>query len=121
MLVFDIPPKGTNITVSEVLEQHCDAITDIAEELGQAPVCLGSAPAVGPGEPVGASGGSLVWFKTLVWSKTLPSYTMVFQGCSLYCPGSWEQPPRQLSGCPSFHRRSAGLCLLCMLGLTLLS
>lgn len=38
MLVFDIPPKGTNITVSEVLEQHHDAITDIAAELGQAPV-----------------------------------------------------------------------------------
>lgn len=42
MLVFDIPPKGTNITVSEVLEQHRDAITDIAEELGQAPVRVGS-------------------------------------------------------------------------------
>ncbi|XP_074948443.1 WD repeat-containing protein 54 isoform X3 [Phalacrocorax aristotelis] len=37
VLVFDIPPKGTNITVSEVLEQHHDAITDIAAELGQAP------------------------------------------------------------------------------------
>ncbi|NXK14465.1 WDR54 protein, partial [Herpetotheres cachinnans] len=37
VLVFDIPPKGTNITVSEVLERHCDAITDIAAELGQAP------------------------------------------------------------------------------------
>ncbi|XP_010287971.1 PREDICTED: WD repeat-containing protein 54, partial [Phaethon lepturus] len=37
VLVFDIPPKGTNVTVSEVLEQHRDAITDIAAELGQAP------------------------------------------------------------------------------------
>ncbi|XP_062430823.1 WD repeat-containing protein 54 isoform X2 [Rhea pennata] len=37
VLVFDIPPKGTNITVSEVLEEHRDAITDIAAELGQAP------------------------------------------------------------------------------------
>ncbi|XP_054680203.1 WD repeat-containing protein 54 isoform X2 [Grus americana] len=37
VLVFDIPPKGTNITVSEVLEQHRDAITDIAAELGRAP------------------------------------------------------------------------------------
>ncbi|NXD88082.1 WDR54 protein, partial [Halcyon senegalensis] len=37
VLVFDIPAKGTNITVSEVLEQHRDAITDIAAELGQAP------------------------------------------------------------------------------------
>lgn len=39
MFVFDIPPKGTNIAVSEVLEEHQDAITDIASELGQAPVC----------------------------------------------------------------------------------
>ncbi|GCC19664.1 hypothetical protein chiPu_0021115, partial [Chiloscyllium punctatum] len=30
VLVFNIPPKGTNITVSEVLEQHRDPITDIA-------------------------------------------------------------------------------------------
>ncbi|KAM6132347.1 WD repeat-containing protein 54 [Pterocles gutturalis] len=37
VLVFNIPPKGTNVTVSEVLEQHRDAITDIAAELGQAP------------------------------------------------------------------------------------
>ncbi|PKK17104.1 WD repeat domain 54 [Columba livia] len=37
VLVFDIPPKGTNVTVSQVLEQHRDAITDIAAELGQAP------------------------------------------------------------------------------------
>ncbi|NXE17113.1 WDR54 protein, partial [Lophotis ruficrista] len=37
VLVFDIPPKGTNVTVSEVLEQHRDAVTDIAAELGQAP------------------------------------------------------------------------------------
>lgn len=61
MLVFDIPPKGTNVTVSEVLEQHRDAITDIAEELGQAPVRVGSAPLVmvGPEELVGASGGDL--------------------------------------------------------------
>ncbi|NWQ84202.1 WDR54 protein, partial [Columbina picui] len=36
VLVFDIPPKGTNITVSQVLEQHRDPITDIAAELGQA-------------------------------------------------------------------------------------
>ncbi|NXD18121.1 WDR54 protein, partial [Nothocercus nigrocapillus] len=37
VLVFDIPPKGMNVTVSEVLEQHGDAITDIAAELGRAP------------------------------------------------------------------------------------
>ncbi|XP_038034812.1 WD repeat-containing protein 54 [Anas platyrhynchos] len=37
VLVFDIPHKGTNVTVSEVLEEHRHAITDIAAELGQAP------------------------------------------------------------------------------------
>lgn len=37
MLVFDIPPKGSNVTLSEVLEQHRDPITDIAAEQGQAP------------------------------------------------------------------------------------
>uniref|UniRef100_A0A493T7V6 WD repeat domain 54 n=1 Tax=Anas platyrhynchos platyrhynchos TaxID=8840 RepID=A0A493T7V6_ANAPP len=35
VLVFDIPHKGTNVTVSEVLEEHRHAITDIAAELGQ--------------------------------------------------------------------------------------
>ncbi|XP_062901236.1 WD repeat-containing protein 54 isoform X2 [Mobula hypostoma] len=30
ILVFNIPPKGTNITMSEVLEEHRDPITDIA-------------------------------------------------------------------------------------------
>uniref|UniRef100_A0A8C5IRS3 WD repeat domain 54 n=1 Tax=Junco hyemalis TaxID=40217 RepID=A0A8C5IRS3_JUNHY len=37
VLVFDIPPKGTNVTLSEVLEQHRDPITDMAAEQGQAP------------------------------------------------------------------------------------
>ncbi|XP_064275203.1 WD repeat-containing protein 54 isoform X2 [Passer domesticus] len=37
VLVFDIPPKGTNVTLSEVLEQHRDPVTDIAAEQGQAP------------------------------------------------------------------------------------
>uniref|UniRef100_A0A8B9FW10 WD repeat domain 54 n=1 Tax=Amazona collaria TaxID=241587 RepID=A0A8B9FW10_9PSIT len=37
VLVFDIPPKGTNVTVSEVLEQHGAAVTDIAAEQGRAP------------------------------------------------------------------------------------
>ncbi|NXJ21908.1 WDR54 protein, partial [Dicrurus megarhynchus] len=36
VLVFDIPPKGTNVTLSEILEQHRDPITDIAAEQGQA-------------------------------------------------------------------------------------
>uniref|UniRef100_A0A8B9T746 WD repeat domain 54 n=1 Tax=Anas platyrhynchos TaxID=8839 RepID=A0A8B9T746_ANAPL len=43
VLVFDIPHKGTNVTVSEVLEEHRHAITDIAAELGQAP-CAGVQP-----------------------------------------------------------------------------
>uniref|UniRef100_A0A8C6YJB1 WD repeat domain 54 n=1 Tax=Nothoprocta perdicaria TaxID=30464 RepID=A0A8C6YJB1_NOTPE len=34
VLVFDIPPKGTNVTVSEVLAEHSAAVTDIAAELG---------------------------------------------------------------------------------------
>lgn len=48
VLVFDIPHKGTNITVSEVLKEHHDAITDIAAELGQAPVCVCVSAAAGP-------------------------------------------------------------------------
>lgn len=32
LLVFDIPSKGSNITLSEVLEQHQEAITDLASE-----------------------------------------------------------------------------------------
>ncbi|XP_048702489.1 WD repeat-containing protein 54 isoform X1 [Caretta caretta] len=35
VLVFDIPSKGTNITLSEVLEEHRDSITDIASEVGE--------------------------------------------------------------------------------------
>ncbi|KAL8206435.1 UNVERIFIED_CONTAM: hypothetical protein K2H54_003066 [Gekko kuhli] len=37
VLVFDIPCKGTNITLSEVLEEHQGAITDIAAELCEQP------------------------------------------------------------------------------------
>ncbi|EMP42422.1 WD repeat-containing protein 54 [Chelonia mydas] len=37
VLVFDIPSKGTNITLSEVLEEHRDSITDIASEVGENP------------------------------------------------------------------------------------
>lgn len=32
LLVFDIPSKGSNITLSEVLEEHKEAITDLASE-----------------------------------------------------------------------------------------
>nr|XP_028600431.1 WD repeat-containing protein 54 isoform X1 [Podarcis muralis] len=37
VLIFDVPAKGTNITLSEVLEKHCDSITDIAAELCEQP------------------------------------------------------------------------------------
>lgn len=32
VLVFDVPSKGSNITLSEVLEEHQDSITDMASE-----------------------------------------------------------------------------------------
>uniref|UniRef100_H3DDC0 WD repeat domain 54 n=1 Tax=Tetraodon nigroviridis TaxID=99883 RepID=H3DDC0_TETNG len=32
LLVFDVPNKGSNITLSEVLEEHKEAITDLASE-----------------------------------------------------------------------------------------
>lgn len=32
LLVFDIPSKGSNITLSEVLEEHKEAVTDLASE-----------------------------------------------------------------------------------------
>lgn len=32
ILVFDVPSKGSNITLSEVLEEHKDSITDVASE-----------------------------------------------------------------------------------------
>ncbi|XP_078250542.1 WD repeat-containing protein 54 isoform X1 [Pogona vitticeps] len=38
VLVFDVPPKGTNITLSEVLGKHRAAITDIGPELCVQPV-----------------------------------------------------------------------------------
>ncbi|XP_048365147.1 WD repeat-containing protein 54 [Sphaerodactylus townsendi] len=37
VLVFDIPGKGTNITLSEVLEEHHAAVTDIGAELCEQP------------------------------------------------------------------------------------
>ncbi|XP_054846008.1 WD repeat-containing protein 54 [Eublepharis macularius] len=37
VLVFDIPCKGTNITLSEVLEEHRGAITDVGAELCEQP------------------------------------------------------------------------------------
>ena len=32
ILVFDVPSKGSNITLSEVLEEHKESITDLASE-----------------------------------------------------------------------------------------
>lgn len=32
ILVFDVPSKGSNITLSEVLEEHKESITDMASE-----------------------------------------------------------------------------------------
>lgn len=32
ILVFDVPSKGSNITLSEVLENHKESITDVASE-----------------------------------------------------------------------------------------
>ncbi|XP_072353895.1 WD repeat-containing protein 54 isoform X3 [Scyliorhinus torazame] len=40
ILVFNIPPKGTNITLSEVLEQHRDPITDIACDCTEDKECV---------------------------------------------------------------------------------
>ncbi|KAL7975885.1 hypothetical protein Chor_011800 [Crotalus horridus] len=41
VLVFDVPSKGTNITLSEVLEQHSSPITDIGAELCEQPLWNG--------------------------------------------------------------------------------
>lgn len=32
ILIFDVPSKGSNITLSEVLEEHKEPITDMASE-----------------------------------------------------------------------------------------
>ncbi|XP_061227709.1 WD repeat-containing protein 54 [Neopsephotus bourkii] len=37
VLVFDVPPKGSNVALSQVLQGHGAAVTDIAAEQGQAP------------------------------------------------------------------------------------
>ncbi|XP_069060716.1 WD repeat-containing protein 54 isoform X2 [Pleurodeles waltl] len=39
VLVFDIPNKGTNITLAEVLAEHRDPITDIASEVCEVKDC----------------------------------------------------------------------------------
>uniref|UniRef100_UPI00398ED1F7 WD repeat-containing protein 54-like n=1 Tax=Pristiophorus japonicus TaxID=55135 RepID=UPI00398ED1F7 len=40
ILVFNIPPKGTNITVSDVLEEHREPITDIACDCSEHKGCI---------------------------------------------------------------------------------
>lgn len=40
MLVFDIPSKGSNITLSEVLEEHKDSVTDMASECSGSQECI---------------------------------------------------------------------------------
>lgn len=39
ILVFDIPSKGSNITLSEILEEHNESITDMASECSGSQVC----------------------------------------------------------------------------------
>lgn len=41
VLVFDVPSKGTNVSLSEVLEAHSDAVTDMGAELCRQPVRCG--------------------------------------------------------------------------------
>ncbi|XP_068167428.1 WD repeat-containing protein 54 [Antennarius striatus] len=40
ILVFDIPSKGSNITLSEVLEEHKEAVTDMASECSDSQECI---------------------------------------------------------------------------------
>uniref|UniRef100_A0A671RHK3 WD repeat-containing protein 54-like n=1 Tax=Sinocyclocheilus anshuiensis TaxID=1608454 RepID=A0A671RHK3_9TELE len=40
VLVFDVPSKGSNITLSEVLEEHKEAITDMASECSGSLECI---------------------------------------------------------------------------------
>ncbi|XP_034025960.1 WD repeat-containing protein 54 [Thalassophryne amazonica] len=40
ILVFDVPSKGSNITLSEVLEEHRGSITDLASECSGSQECL---------------------------------------------------------------------------------
>uniref|UniRef100_A0A3Q0SHD2 WD repeat domain 54 n=1 Tax=Amphilophus citrinellus TaxID=61819 RepID=A0A3Q0SHD2_AMPCI len=39
-LVFDVPSKGSNITLSEVLEEHKESITDMASECSGSQECI---------------------------------------------------------------------------------
>ncbi|XP_067463921.1 WD repeat-containing protein 54 isoform X2 [Thunnus thynnus] len=55
ILVFDVPSKGSNITLSEVLEEHKDSITDMASE------CSGSQECIADLVSADDSGNLCVW------------------------------------------------------------
>ncbi|KAM7416488.1 hypothetical protein PAMA_018511 [Pampus argenteus] len=55
ILVFDIPSKGSNITLSEVLKEHNDSITDMASE------CSGSQECIADLVSTDDSGNLCVW------------------------------------------------------------
>ncbi|XP_042322921.1 WD repeat-containing protein 54 [Sceloporus undulatus] len=55
VLIFDVPAKGTNVTLSEVLEKHASSITDIGAELCEQ---LEGAPDLVTADD---SGGLCVW------------------------------------------------------------
>nr|XP_029492891.1 WD repeat-containing protein 54 [Oncorhynchus nerka] len=55
MLVFDVPIKGSNITLSEVLEEHKESITDLASE------CSGSLECIADMVSADDSGNLCVW------------------------------------------------------------
>ncbi|XP_036955286.1 WD repeat-containing protein 54 isoform X1 [Acanthopagrus latus] len=40
ILVFDVPSKGSNITLSEILEEHNESITDMAAECSGSQECI---------------------------------------------------------------------------------
>ncbi|TSN86104.1 WD repeat-containing protein 54 [Bagarius yarrelli] len=55
VLVFDVPSKGSNITLSEVLEEHTEAVTDMASE------CSGNAEYIADLVSADDSGLLCVW------------------------------------------------------------
>ncbi|XP_061585938.1 WD repeat-containing protein 54 [Cololabis saira] len=55
VLVFDVPSKGSNITLSEVLEEHKESITDMASECSGSQECIANMVTADDG------GGLCVW------------------------------------------------------------
>lgn len=107
VLVFDVPSKGTNITLSEVLEQHSSPITDICTELCEQPVRPeGASLSPPPPTPSGLPPLFLVIFKLPRGSSTQP-----------FGPPAWlsgfSWPRGSHSGRPSkgHRRRTAVLSL----------